>query len=177
MNFAEYLDQRAGGRNIKTLTRNEATLLGLKYPLQSGWHKGARKRELSDGLVAALTAARDARLLQTAMRDAKKCGRQSPEGAFKASKVSLRRGGRSEDAAIAASHFVAPIPGNLSTDVIWLDVPNHERQIAMNLGARWNRFHSMWYVPPGLLMSSFERWLPTTMQAEKLLRRTSQPAA
>jgi hypothetical protein len=54
--------------------------------------------------------------------------------------------------------------------MIKLDVPYHEKDLVKRLGALWSREHQTWYVPPGMLMSSFECWLPTNQPAKKLLR-------
>jgi hypothetical protein len=54
--------------------------------------------------------------------------------------------------------------------MIKLDVPYHEKDLVKRLGALWSREHQTWYVPPGMLISSFECWLPTMQPAKKLLR-------
>ena len=41
-----------------------------------------------------------------------------------------------------------------------LNVPYAEKDEARRLGARWNAELKTWYVPPGLLLAAFERWLP-----------------
>jgi hypothetical protein len=41
-----------------------------------------------------------------------------------------------------------------------LNVPYAEKDEARRLGARWNAELKTWYVPPGLLLTVFERWLP-----------------
>lgn len=41
-----------------------------------------------------------------------------------------------------------------------LNVPYAEKDVARRLGARWNAELKTWYVPSGLLLTVFERWLP-----------------
>lgn len=42
----------------------------------------------------------------------------------------------------------------------FLQVPYAEKDQARELGARWNPGRKRWYVPPGLALAPFERWLP-----------------
>lgn len=41
-----------------------------------------------------------------------------------------------------------------------LIVPFAEKDEAKRLGARWDNEHRLWYVPEGVNLSAFERWLP-----------------
>jgi hypothetical protein len=41
-----------------------------------------------------------------------------------------------------------------------LNVPYAEKDEARRLGARWDAERKTWYVPSGLLLTVFERWLP-----------------
>ena len=43
---------------------------------------------------------------------------------------------------------------------IFLKVPYAEKDQAKSLGARWDASKRLWYVPDGVLLASFERWLP-----------------
>jgi hypothetical protein len=44
--------------------------------------------------------------------------------------------------------------------MIKLNVPYSEKDQAKLLGARWDHELRTWYVPEGMLVSSFESWLP-----------------
>jgi hypothetical protein len=41
----------------------------------------------------------------------------------------------------------------------FLNVPYAEKDQARELGARWNPTRKRWYVPNGVALESFERWL------------------
>jgi hypothetical protein len=41
----------------------------------------------------------------------------------------------------------------------FLNVPYAEKDQARELGARWNPTRKRWYVPPGVALDPFERWL------------------
>ncbi|MBC7858809.1 MAG: hypothetical protein H7Z39_08510 [Burkholderiaceae bacterium] len=41
-----------------------------------------------------------------------------------------------------------------------LQVPYAEKDAAKALGARWDSKNKTWYVPPGTLLTPFEKWLP-----------------
>jgi hypothetical protein len=41
----------------------------------------------------------------------------------------------------------------------FLNVPYAEKDQARELGARWNPARKRWYVPPGVALEPFERWL------------------
>jgi hypothetical protein len=42
----------------------------------------------------------------------------------------------------------------------FLNVPYAEKDDARALGARWNPTRKRWYVPDGVALAPFERWLP-----------------
>ena len=42
---------------------------------------------------------------------------------------------------------------------MFLNVPYAEKDQARELGARWNPTRKRWYVPPGVALEPFERWL------------------
>jgi len=42
----------------------------------------------------------------------------------------------------------------------FLNVPYAEKDQARELGARWNPTRKRWYVPTGVALEAFERWLP-----------------
>jgi len=42
---------------------------------------------------------------------------------------------------------------------MFLNVPYAEKDQARELGARWNPSRKRWYVPPGVGLEPFERWL------------------
>lgn len=54
MTLTAYLAQR--GVKAKALTRGEATLLGIAYPLQKGWARKHGRMEIEDGMRAKLVA-------------------------------------------------------------------------------------------------------------------------
>lgn len=41
-----------------------------------------------------------------------------------------------------------------------LNVPFREKDIAKSLGARWDRDNATWYVPAGVDLTPFSKWLP-----------------
>lgn len=45
-----------------------------------------------------------------------------------------------------------------------LKVPYSEKDVVKRLGARWDTFDRVWYVPPGVDPEQFERWLPEGSQ-------------
>lgn len=47
-----------------------------------------------------------------------------------------------------------------------LDVPFLEKELAKELGARWNFKSKKWYVPHGIELTAFERWLPEDFDFE-----------
>ena len=51
-------------------------------------------------------------------------------------------------------------PKEAKPPVVWLDVPYPENEAAKRLGARWSRKKKRWYVPRGLIVDTFGRWLP-----------------
>jgi hypothetical protein len=56
-----------------------------------------------------------------------------------------------------------------------LNVPYAEKDEARRRGARWDAERKTWYVPPGSLLTVFERWLPKfdtkTSKADRKPRR------
>lgn len=44
--------------------------------------------------------------------------------------------------------------------MICLQVPYAQKDAAKALGARWSQDKKTWYVPHGMLATSFERWMP-----------------
>jgi hypothetical protein len=50
----------------------------------------------------------------------------------------------------------------------YLDVPFSEKDQAKQLGARWDPPSKRWYVPPGLPLQPFERWLPDSSPMQML---------
>jgi hypothetical protein len=47
----------------------------------------------------------------------------------------------------------------------FLNVPYAEKDQARELGARWNPTRKRWYVPNGVALEPFERWLPKDGEA------------
>jgi hypothetical protein len=48
----------------------------------------------------------------------------------------------------------------------FLNVPYAEKDQARELGARWNPARKRWYVPPGVALEPFERWLKKDGEAD-----------
>lgn len=48
----------------------------------------------------------------------------------------------------------------------FLNVPYAEKDQARELGARWNPTRKRWYVPNGVALEAFERWLPKDGDAD-----------
>lgn len=48
MKIAEYLEQKYRGAGVISITKAEARILGIRYPLRSGWLKVHGRREISD---------------------------------------------------------------------------------------------------------------------------------
>jgi hypothetical protein len=46
----------------------------------------------------------------------------------------------------------------------FLNVPYAEKDEAKSLGARWNPARKCWYVPPGVALEPFEKWLKAGAQ-------------
>jgi len=55
--------------------------------------------------------------------------------------------------------------GGAVSQVTFLNVPFREKDEAKALGARWNPEQRLWYVPAGIELALFERWLPAQAQA------------
>ena len=55
----------------------------------------------------------------------------------------------------------------------YIDVPYREKDAAKSLGARWDRDASSWYVPAGIDLTPFSKWLPARAA---LLVTTPTPA-
>jgi hypothetical protein len=47
----------------------------------------------------------------------------------------------------------------------FLNVPYAEKDEARALGARWNPGRKRWYVPTGVALEAFEKWLPKEGEA------------
>src|SRR5699024_10130548 len=62
------------------------------------------------------------------------------------------------------------------SEVTFLNVPFREKDEAKALGARWNPERRLWYVPAGLEVSPFQRWLPATQQTQSSVRREHTPS-
>ena len=48
----------------------------------------------------------------------------------------------------------------------FLNVPYAEKDEARTLGARWNPTRKRWYVPPGVALDAFSKWMPEGGAAE-----------
>jgi Domain of unknown function (DUF5710) len=56
----------------------------------------------------------------------------------------------------------------------FLNVPYAEKDQARELGARWNPTRKRWYVPPGVALEPFARWMP--QEGEAALERDTRAA-
>ena len=50
-----------------------------------------------------------------------------------------------------------------ATSNITLKVPFNEKDQAKSLGARWNAESKHWYVPQGIDVAPFEKWLTSSV--------------
>lgn len=67
--------------------------------------------------------------------------------------------------------------GYALSEVTFLNVPFREKDEAKALGARWNPERRLWYVPAGLEVAPFQRWLPATAQAQSMSSQTAHAQA
>lgn len=58
----------------------------------------------------------------------------------------------------------------------FLNVPYAEKDEARALGARWNPSRKSWYVPPGVALEPFEKWLKGAGQDAKPGRQDAYAA-
>jgi exodeoxyribonuclease VII large subunit len=61
--------------------------------------------------------------------------------------------------------------------VQYIDVPYREKDAAKSLGARWDRDASCWYVPAGVDLAPFAKWLPIDITAVAATATTAVAAA
>ena len=47
---------------------------------------------------------------------------------------------------------------------IYLQVPYKEKELAKELGARWDNVKKQWYIPLGNDYKAFSRWMPADLQ-------------
>lgn len=60
----------------------------------------------------------------------------------------------------------------------YLHVPYAEKDAAKALGARWDRNQRQWYIPTGIAIDSFSRWLPaqaTLISTKPVVEETAAP--
>jgi len=55
-------------------------------------------------------------------------------------------------------------------EIVFLEVPYHEKDEAKRLGAKWDPASRQWYVPEGGSLEPFARWLPEAGGDESVLR-------
>jgi len=53
-------------------------------------------------------------------------------------------------------------------EIVFLDVPYHEKDEAKRLGAKWDPGERKWYVPEGRSLEPFTKWLPDVGEASGL---------
>jgi len=58
-----------------------------------------------------------------------------------------------------------------------LNVPFHEKDLAKSFGARWDRENTTWYVPPGVDLAPFSKWLPVDAASSPLAHATTSTTA
>ncbi|PPC88363.1 MAG: hypothetical protein CTY37_01190 [Methylotenera sp.] len=63
----------------------------------------------------------------------------------------------------------------IATSNISLKVPFNEKDQAKSLGARWNAESKHWYVPQGIDVAPFEKWLTSSVTTNPTLS-VSKPA-
>lgn len=71
------------------------------------------------------------------------------------------------------SQRTIPTP-NVSTQNTYIDCPYPEKNEAKALGAKWDNPNRSWYVPAGLDLNQFKKWLPQEQQTEKPTEQTSR---
>ncbi len=52
------------------------------------------------------------------------------------------------------------LSGNIAQEKILLNVPFQEKDVAKELGAKWDRGEKSWYVPEGSDLNKFTKWVP-----------------
>ena len=61
-----------------------------------------------------------------------------------------------------------------------LKVPFNEKDQAKSLGARWNAEAKLWYVPVGVEVAPFEKWLsaaPNNAHMQAMIKPTAQASS
>jgi hypothetical protein len=53
----------------------------------------------------------------------------------------------------------------------YIDVPFKDKDQAKQIGARWDGAKKSWYIPDGVPIASFERWLPKHAGSDQLKAR------
>ena len=48
----------------------------------------------------------------------------------------------------------------MKPEVVYIDVPYREKDEAKSLGAKWDAEERKWFVPKGVELDNFERWMP-----------------
>lgn len=64
-----------------------------------------------------------------------------------------------------------------ATSNVSLKVPFNEKEQAKSLGARWNAEAKHWYVPQGIELAPFEKWLSNAPLTTPAKAATPKPAA
>lgn len=54
----------------------------------------------------------------------------------------------------------------MKSSVTYLKVPYSEKESAKDLGAKWDPNEKLWYVPRGIELDDFSRWLENTPNKE-----------
>lgn len=55
----------------------------------------------------------------------------------------------------------------MKSNVTYLQVPYKEKEIAKDLGAKWDPQERLWFIPNGIELKDFSRWLPQKVDGEQ----------
>lgn len=64
-----------------------------------------------------------------------------------------------QNSARGYSEYASGRTGNDNSDVTYLNVPFSEKDEAKALGARWDKNARKWYVPAGIPLEQFSKWI------------------
>lgn len=81
---------------------------------------------------------------------------------------------RSSSPISQTSATIANQPISISTQNTYINCPYAEKNEAKALGAKWDNTNKSWYVPAGLDLNKFEKWLPK--EKEQIQQANDKPA-
>lgn len=131
MKLSEYLEWRVMAQGPRSLTKAEAELAKVPFPLVPGWPAMCADNELSPRTVAEMKVAFYARMLALAKSDVELIVK------------------------VAADARPALVTKRMPIVVAYAD-----KEEARALGARWDNDARTWYVPMGQPLERFAKWLP-----------------